>query len=126
VAVRQEVGVRDIGNAGPVSVGRRTDRLGKVDAWERSDQWRKIEALEQRRFAAEQAAWAADIGSRKQERTEHPGERPRITEVHHEPMGAMPSEVVLVSEGLSESELASRQETISPIMALEEETPFFE
>lgn len=38
----------------------------------------------------------------------------------------MPSEVVLVSEGLSESELASRQETISPIMALEEETPFFE
>ena len=38
----------------------------------------------------------------------------------------MPSEVVLVSEAPSETELESRQETISPIMALEEETPFFE
>ena len=95
-------------------------------AYNRGDHWRKIEAFEQRRFAAEQAAWAADIGSRKPERTEHPGERPRITEVHREPMDAMPSEVVLVSKAPSETERESRQETISPIMALEEETPFFE
>ena len=95
-------------------------------AWDRGDHWREVEALEQRRFAAEQAAWAADIGNRKQERIGHPGERPRISEVHHEPTGAMPSEVALVSEAPSEAELESRQETISPIMALEEETPFFE
>jgi hypothetical protein len=95
-------------------------------AWDRSDHWRKIEALDRRRFAADQAAWAADIGSGKQERTGHHGERPRIREVHREPMGAMPSEVVLVSEAPSETDLESRQETISPIMALEEETPFFE
>jgi hypothetical protein len=95
-------------------------------AYNRGDHWRKIEAFEQRRFAAGQAAWAADIGSRKQERTEHLSERPRITEVHREPMGAMPSEIVLVSEAPSDTELESRQETISPIMAVEEETPFFE
>jgi hypothetical protein len=95
-------------------------------AWNRGDHWRKIEALEQRRFVAERAAWAADIASRKPERTDRLGERPRITEVHHEPVCAMPSEVVLVSEAPSETERESRQETISPIMALEEETPFFE
>ena len=38
----------------------------------------------------------------------------------------MPAEVVLVSKASSETERESRQETISPIMALEEETPFFE
>ena len=95
-------------------------------AWNRGDHWRKIEAFEQRRFAAEQATWAADIGIRKQERAEHLGERPCITEVHHEPVGSMPSEVLLVSEAPSETERESRQDTISPIMALEEETPFFE
>jgi hypothetical protein len=95
-------------------------------AWERGDHWRKIEAREQRRFAAEQATWAANIGNRKEERTEHLGERPRINAVHHEPMGVRPSEVVLVSEAPSETERESRQETISPIMALEEEAPFFE
>ncbi len=95
-------------------------------AWERGDHWRKIEAFEQRQFAAEPGVWTANIGIRKEERTEHLGERPRITEVHREPMGAVPSEVVLASEAPSETELESRQETISPIMALEEETPFFE
>ncbi len=94
-------------------------------AYNRGDHWRKIEDFEQRRFAAEQAACAAHIGSRKQERTEHPGETPRITEVHREPMDVMPAEVVLVSKASSETERESRQETISPIMALEEETPFF-
>ena len=89
-------------------------------AYNRGDHWRKIEALEQRRFAAERAAWAADIGSRKRERTVHP------EKVQGEPAGAMPSEVVLVSKAPSETERESRQETISPIMALEEETPFFE
>ena len=89
-------------------------------AYNRGDHWRKIEALEQRRFAAERAAWAADIGRRKPERTEHP------EKVQGEPTGAMPSEVVLVSKAPSETERESRQETISPIMALEEETPFFE
>jgi hypothetical protein len=95
-------------------------------AYNRGDHWRKIEAFEQRRFAAEQAAWAADIGSGKPERTEDPGERPRITKVHREPMDVMPSDVALVSKAPSATEHESKQETISPIMALEEETPFFE
>jgi hypothetical protein len=105
--------------AGPLDRERRR-------AYNRGDHWRKIEAFEQRRFAAEQAARAADIGSRKPERTDHPGEKPRITEVQGELTDAMPSEVVLVSKASSETELESRQETISPIMALEEEKPFFE
>jgi hypothetical protein len=95
-------------------------------AWERGDHRGKIEAFKQRRFAAEPGGWTANIGMRKEELTEHFGERPRITEVHPEPLGAVPSEVPLVSEAPSETELESRQETISPIMALEEETPFFE
>jgi hypothetical protein len=95
-------------------------------AWDRGDHWRKIAACEQQRFAAEQAVWAANSGHREQEPTERPRERPRITEVDQELIRLELSEAVPVSEAQSERELESRQETISPIMALEEESPFFE
>jgi len=95
-------------------------------AWDRGDHWRKIQAIEQRRFATEQAARAADIGSGGSQHTGRGAERPGTTAVHEEPIRVMLSEVEAVSEAQSGMELESRQETISPIMALEEESQFFE